>query len=455
MPKKIVEKFFSVPAEALDKTAGLIVAGEKAIINKRPFKVVQEYANTLGPGLTTGAADDDPSGIATYSQTGARYGFQMLWLTLFTFPFMSIVQEMCARIGLVTGKGLAANIRANYSRPVLYLVTALLFIGNTLNLGADLGAMAAASKLLLPDIPMSALIIFFALVSLLLQIYTTYARYAKILKYLTMALFSYVLTAFAVDLNWGDALRSTTIPSFTFSKDQIFLLCAFLGTTISPYLFFWQSAQEVEEEILHGHTTVASRRGATATEIKHMRTDVWTGMFFSNIVAFFIIAACAATLYSHGITTITTADQAASAIRPFAGDLTYIFFAVGIIGTGLLAIPVLAGSSAYAIAESFAWRHGLYRKLRQAYAFYGVIIVSVLIGLIENFFHIDPIKALLYSALVNGLIAPVILVFIIRLSSRKNVMGQWKNHPFVTVCGWVIVTFMALAGGAAIASLLL
>ncbi len=449
----IIEALFKTPARILDKATTALVETEKKLINKRPFKIVQEYANTLGPGLTTGAADDDPSGITTYSQAGAKYGFQMLWLTLFTFPFMSIVQEMCARIGLVTGRGLAANIRLHYSKSVLYTVTALLFVGNTLNLGADLGAMAAATKLLLPQVPVSVFIIFFATVSLLLQIYTTYARYAKILKYFTLALFSYVLTAFAVKLNWPDALRHTIIPSFSFSRDQLFLLCAFLGTTISPYLFFWQTAQEVEEEILKGHTTIAARRGASSQEIKHMRTDVWSGMFFSNLVSFFIIASCGATLYAHGIFDIKTADQAALAIRPFAGELTYVFFAVGIIGTGLLALPVLAGSSAYAIAESFAWPHGLYRKLRQAYAFYGVIIVSVGIGLIENFLHIDPIKALLYSAMVNGLIAPIILFFIIKLSSRHSVMGEWKNHSLVSVGGWIIAIFMAIAGLATIISL--
>lgn len=450
---KVVEKVFRAPAKALDSMATSVVMAEKYLINKRPFKVVQEYTNTLGPGLTTGAADDDPSGITTYSQAGAKYGFQMLWLTLFTFPFMSFVQEMCARIGLVTGRGLAANIRSHYSRRVLYTVTALLFIGNSLNLGADLGAMAAATRLLLPQIPLPVFIIFFALLSLLLQIYTTYARYAKLLKYFTLALFSYVLTAFAVRLNWSEALRHTFIPSITFSREQIFLLCAFMGTTISPYLFFWQTAQEVEEEILRGHTTLSSRRGASSEEIKHMRTDVWSGMFFSNLVAFFIIAACAATLYANGVYTISSADQAAAAIRPFAGELTYIFFAVGIIGTGLLALPVLAGSSAYAIAESFAWPHGLYRKLRQAYAFYGVIIVSVIIGLAENFLAIDPIKALLYSAMVNGLISPVILVFIIKLSSRTKIMGEWTNSRFVTVGGWIITIFMMITGVAAVISL--
>ena len=455
MGKKLFEGFFKAPAQMLDKTVKLTLEAEHQLINKRPFKVVQEYANTLGPGLSTGAADDDPSGIATYSQIGAGFNFRLIWLTLFSFPFMSVVQEMCARIGLVTGRGLAGNMRLHYSRKVLYAVTLLLFIANTLNLGADLGAMAAVTKLLFPGASIILLIIGFGLASLLLQIYTTYARYAKILKYLTLALFSYVFTAFAVGINWGEVLRHTLIPSFNFGRAETLMLCAFLGTTISPYLFFWQTSQEVEEEILKGRTTLAARRGAAPEEIKKMRIDVWSGMFFSNLIAFFIIAACAATLFANGITTITTADQAASAIRPFAGELTYFFFAAGIIGTGLLAIPVLAGSSAYAISESFSWRHGLYRKLHQAYSFYGIIIISVIVGVIENLLHIDPIKALLYSAIVNGLIAPVMIFFIVRISGKEKIMGEWKNSPLAGALGWIILILMALSGVAAITSLVL
>lgn len=450
MPQKIVEEIFKAPAKALDKTVQFIEKEEKILVSKKPFKVAQEYLNTLGPGLTTGAADDDPSGIATYSQAGAQFGFHMLWLTLFTFPFMSVVQEMCARIALVTGRGLAANIRQHYSRPVLYTITGLLFFANTLNLAADLGAMSAATKLLLPSIPAAVWIVFFAMLTLLLQIFTTYARYSRYLKYMTFALFSYVLTAFAVHLNWSDAIYHTFVPSLHFSRDELFLLCAFLGTTISPYLFFWQTAQEVEEEILKGRTTLGSRRGATQKEIKDMRHDVWSGMFFSNIVSFFIIAACAATLFTHGITNITSADQAASAIRPFAGELTYVFFAIGIIGTGLLAVPVLAGSSAYALAESLSWRYGLYKKLHQAYAFYGVIIISVFLGLMGNFLHIDPIKALIWSALVNGLIAPIILFFIVKISKNEKIMGEHKNHALTTGAGWTILVLMAIAGVAAL-----
>lgn len=454
--KKITEIFFKAPAETLEKGIEAVEREEKAIINKKPFKVAEEYFHTLGPGLTSGAADDDPSGIATYSQAGAQYGFQLLWLSLFTFPFMAIIQEMCARIGMITGKGLAANIKAHYPKRILYIITALLFIANTLNIGADLGAMAASTRLLFPGIGIFVCVAGFAVIILLLQIFTTYARYAKVLKYTALALLSYVFTAFAVHMNWGEALRHTVVPSITFSKDQILLICAILGTTISPYLFFWQTSQEVEEQILKGEVTVKQRQeGTTDRDLKSVRTDVWSGMFVSNLVMFFIIAACAATLYTHGITNIATADQAAAAIRPFGGTLTYLFFAVGIIGTGLLAVPVLAGSTAYAISESFGWKQGLYKKLKQAYAFYGVIIVSMIIGLLLNFIHIDPIKGLIYSAVANGLIAPVILFFIIRLSSQQKVMGEHKNGRVLFTAGWLIMGLMTISGIAAIVSLFL
>jgi len=418
----------------------------------KPLKRAEEYWDTLGPGLTTGAADDDPSGIATYSQGGARYGLQLIWLSLYTYPFMATVQEMCARIGLVSGQGLAANIRRHYPARTLYIVTALLFFANTLNIAADLGAMAAGTRLIFPSIGAEALVIFFALVSLVLQIFTTYAHYAKYLKYLALALLSYAVVAFSVGLNWSDVLYHTIVPSITFSKDQIFLICGILGTTISPYLFFWQTSQEVEERILKGETTIEERRGQVTKEsMRRMRTDVWSGMGFSNLITFFIFAAVAGTLYANGITNIITADQAALALRPF-GEFAFLLFAIGIVGTGLLAVPVLAGSTAYAISESFGWRYGLYRKLDQAYAFYGVIIVSMLIGIVANFVHIDPIRALIYAAVANGIIAPVILFFVVRLSSDRNLMGEYANKPFISLMGWVTIGFMSLSGLAAIAS---
>ena len=450
-----LEEVFEVPAKVLEEGIELAREAEHAVVNKEPFKAAEEYWETLGPGLTTGAADDDPSGIATYSQAGAQYGFGLIWLAAFTFPFMAIVQEMCARIGLHTGEGLAANIRREYPVGVLYAVTGLLFFANVLNIAADLGAMAAATRLLLPSASPLALVMAFALLSLALQIFTTYARYARYLKYLTLALLSYVVVAFSVQLDWGEVLYHTLIPSFDFSRGQVFLICAILGTTISPYLFFWQSSQEVEEGVLHGEGSIKARKRETSWRtIRRMRTDVWSGMFFSNLVMFFIFAACAGTLFVNGTNDIVTADQAAQALRPF-GSLAYFLFALGIVGTGLLAVPVLAGSTAYAFAEAFKWRYGLYRKLNQAYAFYGVIIVAMVVGVAANLVHIDPIKALIYAAVVNGIIAPVVLYFVIRLSSDTRLMGDYANGPWAATFGWFITILMALAGIAAIASFMI
>ncbi len=451
--KKEIEEAFEMPAEILEEGIEFVKKEEKIFINKRPFKLAEEYWDTLGPGLTTGAADDDPSGIATYSQAGAQYGLQLIWIALFTYPFMATVQEMCARIGIVSGQGLAANIRKHYPAHTLYAVTALLFFANALNIAADLGAMSAATRLLLPSAGFELLVILFALISLALQIFTTYARYAKYLKYLTLALLSYVAVAFAVHLNWGEVLYHTVVPSMTFSPDQIFLICGILGTTISPYLFFWQTSQEVEEKILKGEVTIEERRAQVSPQtVKSMRTDVWSGMLFSNLITFFIFAACAGTLYAHGVTNIATADQAAAALKPF-GEFAFLLFALGIVGTGLLAVPVLAGSTAYALSESFGWKNGLYHKLDQAYAFYGVIIVSMFIGIIANFAHLDPIKELIYAAVANGVIAPIILFFVVRLSNDKRIMGDYVNRPFVSKMGWITIGFMAVSGIAAIATM--
>jgi NRAMP (natural resistance-associated macrophage protein)-like metal ion transporter len=451
--KSSLEKAIEEPAILLDKAVREAAHLEQEVLNKEPFKLAEEYWETLGPGLTTGAADDDPSGIATYSQTGAQYGFQLLWLAAFTFPLMAFVQEMCARIGIVTGHGLAANIKQHYSKPVLYITTALLFAANTFNIGADLGAMAQGVQLLDPAAGFALLVIAFALLSLLLQIFTTYARYARYLKYLALVLFAYVFSALLSHLNWHQVAVHSIIPTIQFHRDQLYLICAILGTTISPYLFFWQTSQEVEEQ--HLHTQQPERhwhQAPTKSEIKSLRADVWSGMFFSNAVMFFIIAACAGTLYAHGITNITTAAEAASALKPLAGEAAYLLFAIGIVGTGMLAIPVLAGSTSYALSESFGWKHGLYRKLNEAYAFYGVIIVSMLVGIALNFIGLDPIKALIYSAVANGLVAPVVLFLIVRTSSNKKVMREYVNHPVITWIGWLVTGVMIIAGLATIAS---
>ncbi len=448
-----VEEAFEAPAKVLAGGVEFVEREEQKLAEEPIVKGAGRYWKTLGPGLTTGAADDDPSGIATYSQAGASYGLQLIWLSLFTYPFMATVQEMCARIGIVSGQGLAANIKKHYPAWALYGAVGLLFFANTLNIAADLNAMAAAAQLLAPNIGLDLLVIFFALVSLALQIFIPYARYANYLKYLTFSLFSYAIVALLVHLDWGAVIYHTLVPSLSFSADQLFLVCAVLGTTISPYLFFWQSSQEVEEDVKRGETSVASRQAhATPHALRRMRVDVWSGMAFSNLVSFFIFAACAGTLHAHGITNIATADQAALALKPF-GDFAFLLFALGILGTGLLAIPVFAGSTAYAFSESFGWKEGLYRKLKQAYAFYGVIIVSTLLGIIAVFAHLDPIKGLIYAAVANGVIAPILLVFVVRLSGNKRIMGAHASRPLAAALGWATILIMAVSGVAALVTL--
>lgn len=450
--KKTVERVAGSPAVILDKTVSTSQQIHSAVTRPQ-MKRAKKYWQTLGPGLTTGAADDDPSGIATYSQTGAKYGFQLLWLAAFTFPLMAVVQEMCARIGLVTGRGIAANIRRFFPNWVIYVCTILLLMANTLNIGADLGAMAAVTRLLLPELGFTALIVAFTVFSIALQVFTSYEHYAKYLKWLALILLSYIFSALSANLNFADLLKHSFVPSISVSKDQVFLICAIFGTTISPYLFFWQTSQEVEEEILQGKTTIAMRQGTDPKAVKRMRTDVWSGMFLSNLVMYFIIAASAATLFPKGITNIQTAAQAAEALRPIAGNQAYLLFALGVLGTGLLAIPILAGSSAYAISEALEWKFGLHHKLNDAYSFYGVIIFSMLVGLGVNLLNIDSIKMLLYSAVANGLVAPVILILIVIISSNKNVMGEWKNHPSITILGCFTTALMVIAGVATIGSM--
>jgi NRAMP (natural resistance-associated macrophage protein)-like metal ion transporter len=445
--KDIFQKSAEAPAEFLDRT---VVTSQQLAANLPTGDLMRrtgDYWHMLGPGLTTGASDDDPSGIATYSQIGAQFGYRFLWLSPWTFPLAAAVQEMCARIGLVTGRGLAGNIRVYFNRRILYICAMLLFIANAVNIGADLGAMAKATQLLNPRLSFGWLVVGFSALSLGLQIFTPYIRYARYLKWLALVLLAYIFSAVLAHLNWHDVLAHTFVPHFHLDKTSIILLCAVLGTTISPYLFFWQTSQEVEEQILQGKTTLHQRRTATSdTDVRSMRIDVWSGMLLSNLVMFFIVAACGGILFAHGITKITSAAQAAEALRPFAGNATYFLFAIGILGTGLLAIPVLAGSSSYALSESFRWREGLYRPLKQAYAFYGVIIISMLVGLAMNFLGIDPIKALIYSAFLNGLVAPIILALIVIISSNKRVMGRWTNKPTTTAFGWLITGIMAAAG---------
>lgn len=450
--EKIIEKIAEAPSVALEEGIKMTEKISKEAIDLTQFKKAQGFWTSLGPGLVTGAADDDPSGIATYSQAGASYGFQLLWLAGFTFPLMAIVQEMCARIGLTTGRGLAGNIRINYPKWVLYICALFLFIANTLNIGADIGAMAKAAELLNPQLNFALLCTGFTFFCVLLQIFSPYEKYARYLKYLVLVLLSYIATLFLVHVDTKQLILHTIIPSITFSKDQLFLITGILGTTISPYLFFWQTSHEIEEDILHGKTTIRLREGTTDKEIKKMRIDVWTGMFVSNIVMYFIIATCAAVLFTHGITTINSAADAANALRPLAGEQAFLLFAIGIIGMGLLAVPVLAGSVAYTVAETFRWRSGLYRKLNEARAFYGVLIISMLLGLSINFIGIDPIKLLIYSAVANGLVAPIILFLIVHMTSSRKVVKERVNHPVIGALGWLITGLMAITGIATIIS---
>ena len=455
MKKNTIERTIEAPAKALQYgvEGSQKFAKNIPLAGGEPLRRAKDYWYLLGPGLTTGASDDDPSGIATYSQAGAQYGFGLLWLSAFTFPLMAVIQEMCARIGLVTGRGLAGNIRIHFGKKVLYFSTLFLFAANTFNIGADIGAMADAVRLLRPATSFALLVIVLTVFILLLQIFTPYVKYARYLKWLALVLFAYILSAILAHPDWHAVIKHSVVPHIKFDKQQLLLVCAILGTTITPYLFFWQTSQEVEEEIAIGQTTVKQRMGSTAPEIKKMRIDVWSGMFLSNLVMFFIIAACATVLFSHGTTNITSAAQAAQALRPFAGNATYWLFAIGIMGMGLLAIPVLAASSAYAISESMGKRQGLNNKLKQGYAFYGVIIISMVVGLGLNFIGLNPIKALIYSAVLNGMVAPIILVLILLIARNKHVMGEWKNSKLSAGFGWLLALVMTGSGVAAIYSL--
>jgi NRAMP (natural resistance-associated macrophage protein)-like metal ion transporter len=456
MTKTIFEKSIEAPAEALELG---VESGQKFVKNMSksgggaPIRRARKYWYLLGPGLTTGASDDDPSGIATYSQTGAQYGFGLLWLAAFTFPMMAVIQEMCARIGMVTGRGLAGNIRTHFGKKILYTSTLCLFAANTFNIGADIGAMSSAVQLIIPRADFYLLVIGLTSIILLLQIFTPYVSYAKYLKWLALVLFAYILSAILAHPDWGTVLKHSLVPHIAFNKTQIILICAIMGTTITPYLFFWQSSQEIEEEIAIGETTIKSRSGSDPTEVKKMRIDVWSGMFFSNMVMFFIIAACASVLFKHGITNISTAAQAAQALKPFAGNATYALFALGIFGMALLAIPVMAGASAYAVSESIGKHQGLNQKLKQGSAFYGIIIISMLLGMAMNFIGLNPIKALIYSAVLNGVVAPIILVLIVLLARNEKVMGEWKNGKLSSGIGWIATFIMAVSGIAAIYAL--
>ena len=398
----------------------------------------------LGPGLITGAADDDPSGIATYSQVGAQFGTSMGWVMLFSYPLMAAIQVISARIGCVTGIGIAANLRRHYPPWLLRAAVVILMVANIANLGADLGAMGAALQLLTggPTILYTAA---FDILCVLLEIFLRYRRYAEFLRLLTLSLFAYVAVVFAVHVDWHQAIRDTLLPNIKLDTTHMEALVAVLGTTISPYLFFWQAAEEVEEGQELNRAPLRDTPKTARRELSRINTDTWVGMGYSNIVSLFIIIATAATLHQAGITNIQTSAQAARALLPIGGEFTFLLFAMGIIGTGMLAIPVLAGSSAYAVCESFKWAEGLDRPWGEARYFYGVIIVATTIGLALNMTKLDPVKALYWSAVLNGLLAAPLMATILLMARNPKVMGALVLPPYLLVLGWVGTAVMAVA----------
>jgi NRAMP (natural resistance-associated macrophage protein)-like metal ion transporter len=405
----------------------------------------------LGPGVVTGAADDDPSGIATYSQAGAGFGLGFLWVFPVMYPLLLAVQESCSRIGAVTGKGLAAVIKANYSKKLLYMSVFLVVVANTINIGADLGAMAATTRLFI-NVPYALLAIIYAVFIVILVVFINYKKYAKVLKWLAVALLAYPITAFLVGQNWGELLHATFLELPVINATTIYILVGILGTTVSPYCFFWDTSEVVEEEIAHHRQTEAGRKPTISKRfLKNIRLDNFFGMSLATLTAWFIVVVCASVLFKNGVHTINTAADAAQALEPlvkgfaFSGLLAKIIFSVGIIGIGLLAIPTLAGSSAYAISETFGWNEGLYRKFGKAVGFYSVIIAATIIGLVINFVGIDPIQALIFTAVFNGVAAVPLLFMIARVGNNKKIMGQYKNGILSNIFVRIAFVVMTLA----------
>ncbi len=395
----------------------------------------------LGPGLVTGASDDDPSGIATYSQAGAAYGLSTLWTALITFPLMASIQEMCARIGLVTSNGLAGTIKSNYSKPVLYLMLLFSFPAIVMNIGADIAGMGAVGNLLIPSIKATYFSIIFTIILLVLIIYLPYQKIAAVLKYLCLVLLVYLIVPFLYKQNWVAVLKATFIPTIKFDKNFISILVAILGTTISPYLFFWQTTMEAEANKIRNKNIMVNKR-----IMNEMQKDVDFGMLFSNLVMFFIILTTGSVLFNANIHQIDTVEQAAQALKPLAGKAAYLLFAVGVLGTGFLAIPVLSGSLSYIITESFGWKQGLDKKFHNAKAFYIIIGISLILGLSLNYIGISPIKALIYSAILYGLTAPVLIAIILHISNNKKIMGKHTNGKISNILGFVTLVLMTVAG---------
>lgn len=420
--------------EMAPKDVGVIAPADEAWIKK------------IGPGVITGAADDDPSGIATYSQAGAQFGFGLLWAIVLTYPLMVAIQMISARIGQVTGHGLATNIRCRYPAWMLYSIVGLLVLANTINIAADIAAMGEALRLLIGG-PTHWYVVFFGLLSVLLQVLVPYSRYVRILKWLTLALLAYVATIFVVRIPWTEVLVRTFIPQVSWNSESITMIVAVFGTTISPYLFFWQASQEVEEQIADPQALALKRAPIQYARavLRRVKVDTYIGMGFSNLVAFFIVLTTAATLHAHGVSDIQTSAQAASALRPLAGEFAFLLFSLGIIGTGLLAVPVLAGSAAYAMAGAFRWKNSLELKPSAAKRFYAIIVASTLAGVAFSFMPIDPIKALFWSAVINGVISVPIMVVMMMLASRPDVMGKLTPSTRLKTTGWLSTAVMTVA----------
>ena len=407
---------------------------------KKKSNKLFRFWKQLGPGLITGASDDDPSGIATYSQAGAQYGLSTLWTALITFPLMAAVQEMCARIGLVTSQGLTGTLKTNYPKSVLYLMLFFSFPAIVMNIGADIAGMGAVGNLLFPSIHSIFFSTFFTIILLILIVYLPYQKIASILKYLCITLLVYIVVPFLYKQNWMEVLKGTFIPKITFDKHFISILVAILGTTISPYLFFWQATMSVEDRKHNNNLLVVDKN-----VISDMKQDVIFGMLFSNIVMFFIILTTGTVLFNGGIHQIDTVEQAAQALKPLAGDFEYLLFAIGVIGTGLLAIPVLSGSLSYIIAETFGWEQGLDKKFHDAKAFYVIIAISLILGLLMNEVGISPIDALIYSAILYGLTAPILIAIILHIANNKKVMGEFTNGKLSNILGFTTLILMTVA----------
>lgn len=405
---------------------------------------VRRLFRVLGPGLITGASDDDPSGIGTYSVAGAAYGFSLLWLAWITFPMMAAVQAICARIGSVSGRGIASLIKTYYPSWVVYPVCLLLLAANTINIGADLGAMAASINMF-TGLPPRLVVGPVALAIVVLMVFTRYRTVVTIFKWLTLSLFAYVITAFLVKANWADVLHHTFIPEFRSDGAFVAMVVAIFGTTISPYLFFWQASQEVEEDVAKGKESVRQRIGTTDVDMEERHMDVNVGMGISNLVMFFIILTTGATLFASGKNTIASANDAALALEPLAGNAAQLLFGLGLLGTGLLAIPVLAGSASYAVSEAFKWRVGLDRPVHTVPQFYGVMVLATVVGLALDFTSINPIDALVLTAVVNGVVAPILLVLVMLIANNKRIMLDRANGAWSNVLGWFTTLVMAVA----------